>query len=104
MDTYQPIYEAVRSKITGGNIGDAVREAVHDANIGWHMEMIKQEFVNAALELQRPSILFKPTLTKDGNAWIALFGDNLQEGVVGCGDTPGQAMRDFDNNWHKSAA
>lgn len=104
MDSYQPIYDAVRSRISNGNIEEAVREAMRDANIGWHMEMIRQEFVNAAMELQRPSALFKPTLTKDGNAWIALLGPNLQEGIAGCGDTPDKAMRDFDNNWHKSAA
>lgn len=103
MDSYQPIYDAVRSRISGGNIDEAVREGMRDANISWYLEQIRQEFANAAMELQRPSVVFKPTLTKDGNAWIALFGANPQEGVVGCGETPAQAMRDFDNNWHKAA-
>ena len=52
--------------------------------------------------MQRPSVLFKPKLAKDGNAWIALLGDNLQEGIAGIGDTPSDAMKDFDNNWNKS--
>ena len=32
-------------------------------------------------------------LTLDGNQWIALLGENLQEGLVGIGDTPTEALR-----------
>jgi hypothetical protein len=31
--------------------------------------------------------------------WCALFGDNLQEGVVGFGETPAKAMYAFDTAW-----
>ena len=31
--------------------------------------------------------------------WIALYGENLQTGVVGCGATPAEAMNEFDLAW-----
>ena len=35
------------------------------------------------------------TLSKDGNKWCWLLGENLQEGVAGFGDTPMKAAYDF---------
>jgi hypothetical protein len=35
----------------------------------------------------------------DGNQWCALYGDNLQDGVCGFGDSPAAAMQDFDMAW-----
>lgn len=49
----------------------------------------------------RPSAVYRPTLRSDGNQWIALYGNNLQSGCVGTGDSPDAAMLDFDKNWHK---
>lgn len=49
--------------------------------------------------LNKPSALYKPTLSRDGNQWCALLGVNLVEGVAGFGSTPGSAMDDFDRNW-----
>ncbi|MCW0104448.1 hypothetical protein [Burkholderia pseudomallei] len=31
--------------------------------------------------------------------WCALYGPNLMEGVCGFGDSPAEAMADFDKNW-----
>lgn len=62
-------------------------------------DMVKAAWQEAAWEQQRPSVVFKPTLTKDGNMWCALFGDNLQEGVAGFGETPAAAMYAFDTAW-----
>lgn len=53
----------------------------------------------AALEAQRPSVLWRPSVSIDGNKWCALYGDNLQDGVAGFGDSPAAAMVDFDRNW-----
>lgn len=47
----------------------------------------------------RPSVLYRPTLSKDGDKWIALYGEDLQSGVVGTGPTPAVAMQDFDEAW-----
>lgn len=55
-----------------------------------------------AAEQTRPSVLHRPTLTQDGNAWLAVYGD-FPTGVVGCGDTPAVAMADFDAAWSKLA-
>jgi hypothetical protein len=63
--------------------------------------MVQESWQQAAYEVCRPCVLFKPKLSKDGNQWCALFGDNLQEGVSGFGNTPADAMYDFDRNWSK---
>lgn len=52
-------------------------------------------------ELTRPSVLFRPTLTIDGNMYCALYGDDLMTGIAGFGDTAEAAMRDFDKNWRE---
>ena len=40
--------------------------------------------------------VLKPKLTKDGDMWCALLGDNLQEGVSGFGKTPADALFAFE--------
>ena len=40
----------------------------------------------------------------EGNQWCILYGDNVQEGVTGFGDTPIAASFDFDNNWYNAKA
>ena len=99
MSDYQAIYDAVRSKITGGDIGSVVADIARNAfDISWQIDAVKSEFLAVAHEMQRPSAIFKPTLTQDGNAWLAILGD-LPTGVVGCGNTPAEAMIDFDRVW-----
>ncbi len=46
-----------------------------------------------------PHVLMRPAIFPDGNAWCALYGENIQEGVVGFGDTPAAAAADFDLAW-----
>lgn len=38
----------------------------------------------------------KPTLSKDGDMWCALHGDDLQVGIAGFGPTPAHALLAFD--------
>jgi len=64
-------------------------------------EAIENAIENAASEYMRPSVLFKPRVFIDGNQWCALYGDNLQDGVAGFGDSPADAMWDFDAEWNK---
>ena len=52
-----------------------------------------------ACESRRPFVLLKPQLFADGNTWCALYGENLQEGVAGFGDTPDAAAVAFDRAW-----
>ncbi len=50
-------------------------------------------------EYARPCVVWKPKLYVEGNQWCALLGDNLQDGVSGFGDSPAEAMWDFDKQW-----
>lgn len=103
MDTYQPIFDAVRSRLSNCDIGAAIENAMRDTNVS-HYAMQAAESIRAtASEYERPSVLYRPKLAPDGNAWIALYGDDIQSGVAGCGDSPAEAMRAFDNAWYAKA-
>lgn len=104
-DSYQAIYDAVRSRISGGDISQAAEAALREA-FGHATHLIPQsvwnvenEAIAAAQAAQRPSVLFRPKLSRDGNQWCAIYGDDLMEGVCGFGDSPAEAMTDFDKNW-----
>lgn len=97
MDSYQAIYDAVRSRISNGDIAGAVREVAWQAlDISQAREILIQEFACAAAEMRRPSVLFRPTLSADGSMWCALLGDDLMSGIAGFGETPALAMEAFD--------
>lgn len=97
MSDYQAIYDAVRSRISGGNLGDVIRDvAWRQFDVSHTVAMLGQEFSLTAYEGRRPSVLFRPRLTADGTQWCALYGDDLQTGVAGFGDTPEKAMIAFD--------
>ena len=98
-DNYQAIYDATRSRLAGAT--DAIRDAATQAfDISHQVYQLQQEFANAAYMMQRPSVLYRPTVAPDGDKWCALYGPNLMGGVCGFGDTPEEAMRDFDKNWN----
>jgi hypothetical protein len=48
--------------------------------------------------LQRPSVQFHPTILNDGKKFVAYYGDIDRVGfsIIGLGNTPEQAMEDFD--------
>jgi hypothetical protein len=50
-------------------------------------------------EAVRPSVLLRPSIQRDGNQWCALYGENLQDGTAGYGDSPAEAFADFDRNF-----
>lgn len=54
---------------------------------------------NAAQAAQLPSVLYRPRLMADGSMWCALYGDDLATGVAGFGETPAEAMHEFDKAW-----
>lgn len=98
----QAIYDAVRSKISNGNIGDAIQTAIRDANLSHYAMMASEAMKTAVREWQRPSVLFRPVLEMDGNKYIVLYGKNVAQGCVGYGDSASEAMIDFDRNWYKN--
>lgn len=102
-ETYQAIFDAVRSKLTGGDIGQVVADIAREKlDISFAVDQIKQEFVIAAMSMAAPSAIYRPVLTQDGDRWLAIYG-TLPTGVVGTGETPAKAMADFDVAWHKAA-
>lgn len=102
-DTYQAVYDAVRSRIGNPDVAAAVSDAIgiHAQGLSYAIEAIKHEYVNAAMAQQRPCVLYRPAVSIDGDHWCALYGENLQDGVAGFGKSVEMAMQDFDSNWHK---
>ena len=99
-DNYQAVYDAVRSRFHGCDAAQIIREACHlDASFA--IESIRDEFGRAAIAMQDASVLYRPSLSIDGDKWCALYGDDLQSGVAGFGDSPAQSMADFNVNWYR---
>ena len=61
--------------------------------------LLNAKAIELADEKLRPFMLLKPKIFPDGNAWCALYGKNIQDGVCGFGDTPENAAHQFDVNW-----
>lgn len=75
-------------------------QAVFDA-VSHHAQMAGQAWQLAAYSHETPSAVYRPALSIDGNKWCALYGEDLMNGVAGFGDSPAEAMADFDHNWSK---
>jgi hypothetical protein len=100
-DTYQAVYDAVRSRIHGVDMNVAAEAALREAfgNADHVIRCAMQDVAVSFAEHARPSVLYRPRIGRDGNKWCALYGSNLAEGVCGFGDSPAEAMIDFDKNW-----
>lgn len=99
-DSYQAIYDAVRSRISNGDIGSAVSEAARQAfDISWAVSRVEDNLRGLASSYDRPSAVYRPRLFMDGDHYCALYGENLQDGCAGFGRTADAAMWDFDKNW-----
>ena len=61
--------------------------------------LVRHSIQATVLKYEAPHVLMRPKVYPDGNAWCALYGDNIQDGVCGFGDTPAKACDDFDNCW-----
>ena len=46
--------------------------------------------------------ILKPSLQKDGNQWCVLYGEDLQVGIAGFGNSPHLAIMDFNAQWYKA--
>ena len=98
-DSYQPIYDAVRSRLSGCDVGETVRAAIREVNMSHYIEQAAHRIIDAAANYDLPSAIYRPKLSIDGNQWCALYGTDLQDGVAGFGDSPADAMNDFDRAW-----
>lgn len=99
---YQAVYDAIRSRVSRVNIDDVIRCELQNMNLSFYAERASARCLDAIAEYDRPSTIYKPKLSSDGNMWCALLGDNLQDGVAGFGKSPSAAYVDFDNNWCKT--
>lgn len=99
-DSYQAVYDATRTSLRNTDVGAAVQDVLRQTCDGSHVIQLAAEAVSAVRsEMTRPSVLFRPRLSIDGNMWCALYGENLQDGVAGFGSSPEAAMCAFDNAW-----
>jgi hypothetical protein len=67
--------------------------------------LIQQSRHNAAIEAEEMNLvaLLRPRVFIDGNKWCVLYGENLQDGVAGFGDSPILAVYDFNKAWRKGS-
>lgn len=101
--SYDAVYAATRSAIGNPDISGAVERVCRDAFDVSHIKCLAQQAVTAIeSDLRRPFMLLHPKMFPDGNQWCALYGDNLQDGVAGFGDTPDAASWAFDKAWNWS--
>lgn len=66
--------------------------------ISFAVDGIAYEFKNLAIQKQEMVYVeaLKPKITKDGDMYCCLYGENLQEGIVGFGETPMKAIYEFN--------
>lgn len=70
------------------------------ANAICHAAQLAGEEIRYSASLYTlPSAVMRPAVFKDGNAWCALYGPDIQIGVCGFGNTPAQACAAFDKAW-----
>lgn len=55
--------------------------------------------IKSLQDYERPSVMMRPRIFIDGNQWCMLYGENLQDGVAGFGDSPMLAAYAFDKAW-----
>jgi len=70
-----------------------------------HHEVLQhQEKMNLIVEQEEYNlfVIIKPKLYKDGTQGCCLYGENIQEGIVGFGDTPKKAISDWNSSWYKT--
>ena len=65
-------------------------------------ELLEEATLGAAIEAQEFNLvrLLQPRIFKDGNQWCVLYGENIQDGICGFGDTPRLAVYDFNKSWN----
>jgi len=82
----------------------SVEEVTELANEGNHAAVLLLPAVVVKNKLKKNTKLNKPRLFLDEGAWCALLGNNLQDGICGYGDSPAEAMQDYEKNKLKESA
>lgn len=73
------------------------------SQLSWNSDRKHSEELNYISQKQEYALISSLGLKpyKDGNQWCFLFGEDIQSGVCGFGDTPYKAMLDFNNNFQR---
>ena len=71
------------------------------SDFSFEVESIKNAAWEACGAISAPHAVMKPVVFPDGSMWCALYGEDLQRGVAGFGETPALACVDFDKNWYQ---
>ena len=55
------------------------------------------------IDFERPGVpytanILQPVLFKEGNSYCCVLGPDRQRGIFGCGETPEQALQDWDKH------
>ncbi len=100
-DNYRAVFDAVRTRFGRIDPAYVVQGIAAMFNMGDLRSVLQDSAWMIAAEMQRPSVLMRPAISRDGGHWCALYGGDLMNGVAGFGDTPEDAMRDFDKNWRE---
>lgn len=102
-ETYDAVYAAVRSRLSGCDIGSAVDSALRDAfDFSWQKARIEQDISCAVEEHGRPCMVLRLEAKLVGvspDVWRVEHGD-----VRGAGSTPAAAYTAFDQCFYKGTA
>jgi len=76
------------------------------SDTNWQHEEICYQEKLRSLEIEAHYKLFsmlRPSVTMDGKKWCVLYGDNIQDGVCGFGDTINDAISEFNQAFYTPA-
>ena len=79
-------------------------DEINQSNLAARAHEFLNKMDDVAREQSRPFYILHPKMFIDGDQWCALYGENIQDGVCGFGDTPCEAARQFDINWNNQKA
>jgi hypothetical protein len=100
MDAYQAVFDATKVSLRNCEVGNAVENVLRSEGIGFHAQQaFTQMGYDFADLIKRPSVILRPRISQDGDSFVCLYGENLQEGIAGFGKSPEEACADFDRVW-----
>ena len=78
-------------------------DQVESSQRQWFDTLQHQEKMNVAAEQNEYNkfAMLKPKISIDGNQYCVLYGEDLQSGIAGFGDTLYLAILDFNKSFHK---
>lgn len=58
---------------------EAIKQGIEN-QLSYLMPHLQQEIYAVSHEIERPSVLYRPTLFIEGSQWMALYGDSIASG------------------------